>query len=251
MSIRPRRTLNPVDVQQKIQDLSIKWSDDPKENLKQLKKLTAELESQITIKDLSDLYGVNKKYRKEDIRDARKWFADELKRLAKNPWEVEHKKMSKYTKGQSPIGLPAPTDIGKMFFYAYDPKTKDDLPYYDVFPLILMVRTLNDGWHGLNLHYLPPKQRGILISRLMENLSDARLDNKTRLKINYQMLSTVGKYRYFKPCFKRYLVNHTRSTVRPIPIRHWPKAILLPVANFKKASQQSVWTDSLRIARGV
>lgn len=249
--IRPRSTINKKSVHQKIQDLSIKWSDDPRKNLKQLQRLTKELETQLSVKDAGTVWGVNKKYKKEDIRDARAWFKEEIKRLLANPWEVNHKQMSRYTRRQESIHLPKSTDIGKMFFYGYNPKTKDTLPYYDIFPLILMVKGLNNGWHGLNLHYLPPKQREILILRLMENISDTKLDNNTRLKINYQLLKHVSKYRYFKPCFKRYLVSHVKTNVRSIPFRHWAKAILLPVANFKKSSITTVWADSMRISRGV
>ena len=250
MSIKPQRTINPVDFQQAVQNLGIKWSDDPKENLKQLRKLSQGLEQQISKKELGNIYGVSKKFQEEDIRDARKWFRDEVKRLMASPWEVDHKRMSKYTRGQAGISLPKSTDIGKMFFYAYDPKTKDTLPYYDIFPLILMVNTLKDGWHGLNLHYLPPKQRAVLITRLMETISDTKLDNNTRLKINYNLLKGASKYKYFKPCFKRYLANHVKSSVRPVPIRHWAKAILLPVAKFKKASASTVWAESLKMAKG-
>ena len=251
MSIKPRKTKDTRTVQQKIQDLGVKWSDDPAQNLRQLKRLSKELETSIKMKDVPQLYGTTKLYKKEDIRDARKWFKDEIQRLLSNPWEVDHKKMSKYTRGQRGMSLPKPGDIGKMFFYGYNPKTKDTLPYYDIFPLIIMVKGLKDGWHGLNLHYLPPKQREILILRLMENMSDTRLDNNTRLKINYNLLKGVSKYRFFKPCFKRYLVSHVKTTVRPIPFRHWTKAILLPVAKFKKASITTVWADSMRIARGM
>lgn len=251
MSIRPQKTVKKVSIQQKVQDLGINWSDDPQQNLKQLAKLQKELERKISQKDIQDIWGTDKRFKQQDIRDARKWFNDEVKRLIDNPWEVDHRKMSKYTRGQTAISMPKPTDIGKMFFYAYDPKTKNELPYYDVFPLILMVNTLKDGWQGLNLHYLPPKQRQVLISRLMVNLSDTKLDNNTRLKINYQLMKGVSKYRLFKPCFKRYLVSHVKSTVRPIPLRHWAKAILLPVAQFRKSSQSKVWAESLRIARGV
>ena len=249
--IRPRPTLTKKTVQQKVQDLGIKWSSDPKKNLKQLQRLSKELETELSIGDSGIEWGTSKKYKDEDIRDARKWFKEEIKRLMANPWEVDHKQMSKYTRRQSPISLPKPEDIGRMFFYGYDPKTKDTLPYYDVFPLILMVRGLDDGWHGLNLHYLPPKPREVLITRLMENMSDTKLDNFTRLKINYGLLKTVSKYRYFKPCFKRYLVSHVKTSVRPIPFRHWPKAILLPVANFKKASTSTVWADSMKISKGM
>ena len=31
------------------------------------------------------------------------------------------------------------TIIGKMYFFYYDPKTKDSLPYYDRFPLVIPI----------------------------------------------------------------------------------------------------------------
>ena len=33
--------------------------------------------------------------------------------------------------------------IGRMYFYFYDPKTKDKLPYYDRFPLVLPIEQYN------------------------------------------------------------------------------------------------------------
>jgi len=116
MSIRPQRTVTKVSVQKKVQQLGIKWSDNPEDNLKQLKKLSKELERKISQKDIQKIWGTDKFFKQQDIADARKWFMDEVKRLMANPWEVDHKKMSKYTRGQGSIHLPKPTDIGKMFF---------------------------------------------------------------------------------------------------------------------------------------
>ena len=45
--------------------------------------------------------------------------------------------------------------LGGLYFFYYDPKTKDSLPYYDTFPLVLALERYNDGFLGLNLHYLP------------------------------------------------------------------------------------------------
>ena len=44
---------------------------------------------------------------------------------------------------------------GEMYFYLYDPKLKETLPYYDMFPLVLPFRRLDEGFVGVNLHYLP------------------------------------------------------------------------------------------------
>ena len=40
--------------------------------------------------------------------------------------------------------------IGRMYFYYYDPKTKDSLPYYDKFPLVIPIERYPDGFLGLN-----------------------------------------------------------------------------------------------------
>ena len=50
---------------------------------------------------------------------------------------------------------------GRMFHFLYDPKGKKTLPYYDRFPLIFMVEKAKGGFYGLNLHYLPHKERAI------------------------------------------------------------------------------------------
>ena len=38
------------------------------------------------------------------------------------------------------------TIIGKMYFYSYDAKTKDKLPYFDKFPLVLPIEEYRDGF---------------------------------------------------------------------------------------------------------
>ena len=44
---------------------------------------------------------------------------------------------------------------GEMYLFFYDPKFKNVLPYYDRMPLVLPFRVVNDGFYGINLHYLP------------------------------------------------------------------------------------------------
>ena len=38
--------------------------------------------------------------------------------------------------------------VGKMYFYFYDPKTKDTMPYYDRFPLVIPIEMyrVEGGW---------------------------------------------------------------------------------------------------------
>ena len=41
------------------------------------------------------------------------------------------------------------TMIGKMYFYFYDPKTKDKMKYYDRFPLVIPIENYKDGFQNI------------------------------------------------------------------------------------------------------
>src|SRR5690606_41052373 len=45
---------------------------------------------------------------------------------------------------------------GRFYLYKYDPKTKEQMPYYDAMPLVLITDVTPDGWYGINFHYMPP-----------------------------------------------------------------------------------------------
>ena len=55
----------------------------------------------------------------------------------------------------SKIGKKTKVDIGSMYLFRYDAKFKDKLPYFDAFPLCLPFEPTNNGFWGINLHYLP------------------------------------------------------------------------------------------------
>ena len=57
---------------------------------------------------------------------------------------------------------------GKLNMFLYDPKFKKKLPYYDTFPLVLPLETYNDGFLGINMHYLPIPLRVRLLDRLVD-----------------------------------------------------------------------------------
>lgn len=246
--MKKSKPISKDDIRARVQKLGTEWGDDPAKVIAQLRKIAKDYEGEISKKEVDAIWK-DTKNKKLSVNDVTKWFKVEVNRLMKDPFEVGNS-MDKYSKGEKSISLMEPKYIGKMFYYFYDPKTKKSLPYYDTFPLILCVKPLPDGFYGLNLHYLPIKMRDTLLRNLMITMSDTTLDKNTRLKIRYDMLSNVAKFRYFKPCFKKYLYSHVRSTIRPVPFLHWPKAILIPQIPFKKESMSTVWADSKRIARG-
>ena len=134
--------------------------------------------------------------------------------------------------------------IGKMYFFFYDPKTKDSLPYYDRFPLVIPIERYSDGFLGLNLHYIHPKQRIILLDKLSDTATSKRFDEKTKLRLNYQYLSAASTAFEAMPCIKRYLFGHITSRFLEIPADEWDIAALLPVEQFEKATTSKVYAES-------
>jgi hypothetical protein len=139
--------------------------------------------------------------------------------------------------------------IGGLYCYYYDPKTKDKLPYYDIFPLTLVLERYNDGFLGLNLHYLPLRYRLAFLSKLMDYASYDDKNNIQRLRISYDILRASKSLKEFKPCIKRYLTNQVRSKILAIQPNEWDVAAFLPVQDFKKAKTSAVWQESVESLR--
>jgi hypothetical protein len=135
-------------------------------------------------------------------------------------------------------------EFGYMYAFKYDPKTKNDLPYYDTFPLIFPVRMDSDGFLGINFHYLPPVLRAKLMNALYSTLTNKKYDDTTKVKISYSILQSASKYRYFKPMLKKYLRSHVRSQFLEVQVNEWDIAIFLPTESFRKADTGRVWEDS-------
>ena len=139
--------------------------------------------------------------------------------------------------------------VGRMYLFYYDPKTKDTLPYYDRFPLIFPFRKVDDGFYGINLHYLPYILRARLMDSLMDLANNKLNDDTTKLKISYQILNASAKFKYFQPCVKHYLNNHVKSRFLWVPAEQWNTALFLPLERFAKRRKETVWRDSREMVR--
>jgi len=132
--------------------------------------------------------------------------------------------------------------MGNMYMFMYDPKTRDKLPYYDAFPLVIPIKKAPGGFHGLNLHYLPLPLRAAFLDELL-NRTSGRDDNR-RFRLTYEMLKNTAKMSEFKPCFKHYLSKQINSRIAKISPTHWTSVAFLPTERFEKASKNAVWKDS-------
>ncbi len=168
---------------------------------------------------------------------ANKWLTGRILFLQKNQTIPGAMKASNYQNRNL-------FSTGEVFMYTYDPKWKVELPYYDTFPLVIPIEYYSDGFLGLNLHYLPPVMRASFLNELIKLVNSPPGDKRLRMDISYSILKNSKNLNYYIPCVKRYLINHVRGKILRIQPHEWPLAIILPVANFQKATHQQVWQES-------
>ena len=172
-------------------------------------------------------------------RDSRKWFQANVKKLQVTRPNLLADKALKRTNVPS---------RGNMYMYFYDPKHKKTLPYYDRFPLTILVDGAPGGFTGLNLHYLPYNVRAKFLDDLMAFGPPDPKESSRLTGLRYNLISGVRKFKEFRPCFKRYLSVNVRSQMARVPMTDWEIAIFLPVEQFKKAGKNTVWAESVKQA---
>lgn len=165
------------------------------------------------------------------------WYQDQVGKLAalsKNPNRLM----------QNVPDLTTRLLPGNLYMFFYDPKHKDKLPYYDQFPLVLPFRKIPDGFYGINLHYLPYGMRFKLLGALHEYASDEKMNERTRLRINWNILSSMSRVAPIEASVKHYLDEQVQSRFLNIKYPDWVTASLLPVERFVGANKTKVWKDT-------
>lgn len=121
-------------------------------------------------------------------------------------------------------------EVGSMYLFAYDPKTKDKLPFWDSFPLIVMLEPTEGGFLAINLHYLPPIARAELMDALDTVKNNDKYNKNTKLLVSYKILKAYStKFAGYQSCVKRYLFGHVRSSFHFVNPVDWGKVVVLPL----------------------
>jgi hypothetical protein len=168
--------------------------------------------------------------------ESRKWFMNKLKDL---------RNVSRTQLLNDPaVRAKNRLRVGSMYMYFYDPKHKKTLPYYDRFPLTIMVEPAPGGFYGINLHYLPPILRAKMFDALLNITNNTRYDESTKFKLSYDLLKSSSKLRWFAPCFKRYLYSHVKNSPVIVDATEWEVAMFLPTEQFKKDTRDNIWKES-------
>tara|TARA_B100002019_G_C21230052_1_gene579595 strand:+ start:833 stop:1420 length:588 start_codon:yes stop_codon:yes gene_type:complete len=173
-------------------------------------------------------------------KEAQNWFRKKAQALGKTINRRDLMSEDELTLASRPL-------IGSMNMFFYDPKHKETLPFYDRFPLAILVGPAPKGFYGINLHYLPVALRARFLDALMDVTNNKKYDDTTKFEVTYKMLQASSKLRYFKPCYKHYLTAHVKSRFARVSATEWEIATFLPTASWEKASQSAVYRASREV----
>ena len=132
---------------------------------------------------------------------------------------------------------------GKIFTFGYDAKYKKILPYWDKFPLIIVLDVYKDGFMGLNFHYLYPVERMKFLTKIMKFATQGgeveNMTDKARFEMTWDVVRNIKNA---DKMLHKYLYGHVRTSLLEAPPNEWENAIFLPYQKFVGASAKSVWS---------
>lgn len=189
--------------------------------------------------------GIEKGFEPGKSEEAKSWFREQAGKIASIRPERVLKSVGARRNQVTAMWRP-----GEMYLFRYDPLNKDTLPYYDRFPLMMLIDTYTDGFLGINFHYLPPLMRASLMDKMYRFLNNEEFNDKTRLLLTYEKLKSLSGMPLYKPCIKRYLNSHVKSRFIKIHPAEWDLILMLPLDRFVKKRRNTVWIDSKTIYQG-
>lgn len=133
---------------------------------------------------------------------------------------------------------------GQLVQFFYSAKHAAKLPYWDTFPLIFPFAKTATHFTGLNLHYLHPRLRLVLLDKLLHYATDDAMTPTTRIRMSWRLLSNASKFKEVAPCVKQYIIQRVKSKYLIINPKDWPIAAVLPTERFRGASAQNVFSSS-------
>lgn len=130
--------------------------------------------------------------------------------------------------------------IGKLYFFEYEAEMAGDPEHgiYDQFPLIFIFGSSKNKQgktvlHGLNLHYLAPKERMVLLQELLTLRSSKTVRPGMRLKLSWQMIKAVSKHKLYEKAVHSYRIDRMQSRLIEVPAVDWSVVVFLQLQKWQ------------------
>lgn len=155
-------------------------------------------------------------------------------------------------------GKPAILPGQLIMFNYFEPKTKEELQYYDAMPCTIFFGIVNtkNGKRviGFNIHYYPPRIRYQLMNRIFEifrPIYEKQFNEPLKEEMsyfNYKML--ISQLQKAKLDFGiREYIPQLMAKIIPIPVSGWQKAVFTE-GHFRKETREQILNYWKKKSRG-
>lgn len=159
--------------------------------------------------------------------------------------DLSYTQLLHYLSNNNELRMPSRFLPGQMVFFKYKPQTDRFLgsnSAYDVFPLVVITEVYKDGFEGINLHFISRRWRRELFNAIEQFLPVRRMGDPslTRLGATYRRIKGPKKFKFFKPCYRRYVRGGFRRRPILIPSEFWDVLVDVDLALFVKGRKMGI-----------
>ena len=170
--------------------------------------------------------------------DSLQWFQTNVRDIRRTPSSLMKENQNFVTR----------FELGKMYMFMYEAKRKDKLKYYDYFPVTICLKRYATGFMGINLHYLAPRYRALLMDGLYEFYRE--IQDESYFQIRYPSVKSISKLRWAKPCIKQYQYPYIDSRIVEVRPEHMDMVVMLPSQQFRSkgtiTNANDIYRESIR-----
>lgn len=163
------------------------------------------------------------------------WFRENVRYIKRSSDQLQNE-------NQNFVARP---ELGRMYMFHYLPKTASKLKYWDYFPLVIVLKRYGTGFLGMNLHYISPRDRSILLNEMYDFLDENEdQPEDTRFKLVYDMVKNISRLNRARPCIKQYIYSNIDSRICQVLPEHFGLVSMLPSTRFQNVNANTVYSDS-------
>ena len=155
------------------------------------------------------------------------WFVRQRLSLKRNPRVSfsrlkAHQDLGKWTMRPLP---------GNLYLARYQPLQKNTLPFWDEYPLVLVLKSDNKYVQGVNMHYMHPQARFKYLTEIQKRYKWNEDSLVAIRNLNWNKVS-VGRIKWAtKASHRRYSREGLVTPWKKIHQKYWPLVCLLPLEN--------------------
>lgn len=190
-----------------------------------------------------------KRYTKESLD----WFR---MRVSKDTKYNRQRLIKNYGDYKRRSGKENKTLVGRLYYFEYRAVEAGDKEnnVYDQFPMVFIFNTSisSEGkklLHGLNMHYLHPKERAIVYLKLLHVRNKKGWTNATKLKVSWEIIKSLVDHRLYEKAVHTYRVDRIQTKLIEIHPAHWEIAVFLRLETWVHVDVGTVDQKEIRKAR--